>query len=136
MKSTPLESRHKALGAKMVEFAGYNMPVVYTNIQDEHHAVRKGVGVFDVSHMGEFLVTGPGAESFLQRMLTNDVSRLSVGGAQYTIMCYENGGMIDDGTVFRLAENNFRWIGGDDVSGLWLREQAEKKGFFNKLFGG
>ncbi len=102
MKSTPLESRHIALGAKMTEFAGYNMPVVYTSIQDEHHAVRKNVGVFDVSHMGEFIVKGKQALDLVQRISSNDASTLEVGQAQYSCLPNENGGIVDDMLVYRL----------------------------------
>jgi len=102
MKSTPLESRHIALGAKMVEFAGYNMPVQYTSIQDEHHAVRKNVGVFDVSHMGEFIVKGKQALDLVQRISSNDASTLKVGQAQYSCLPNEVGGIVDDMLVYRL----------------------------------
>lgn len=104
MKSTPLESRHMALGAKMTEFAGYNMPVVYTTIQEEHHAVRQNVGLFDVSHMGEFIVKGRQALDFVQRISSNDASLLSIGQAQYTCLPNESGGIVDDMLVYRLSE--------------------------------
>lgn len=105
MKSTPLESRHIALGAKMVDFAGYNMPVLYTSIQDEHHAVRKNVGVFDVSHMGEFIVKGRQALDLIQRISSNDASTLIVGQAQYSCLPNEVGGIVDDMLVYRLPED-------------------------------
>src|SRR5258706_14494401 len=95
MKSTPLESRHIALGAKMTEFAGFNMPVVYTGIQDEHQAVRQRVGVFDVSHMGEFIVKGKQALDFVQRISSNNASTLAVGHAQYSCCLDESGGIVD-----------------------------------------
>ena len=82
----------------------------------------------DLSPLRKFEVTGPDAEALLQYTLTRNVRKLAVGQVVYTAMCYEHGGMIDDGTLFRLGENNFRWIGGDDYSGIWLREQAEKLG--------
>ena len=104
MKSTPLESRHIALGAKMTEFAGYNMPVVYSNIQDEHRAVREKVGVFDVSHMGEFIVKGRQALDLVQRISSNDASLLSIGQAQYSCLPNETGGIVDDMLVYRLPE--------------------------------
>jgi aminomethyltransferase len=103
MKSTPLESRHIALGAKMTEFAGYNMPVVYTSIQDEHQAVRQRVGVFDVSHMGEFIVKGKQALDFVQRISSNDASILAIGQAQYSCLPNESGGIVDDMLVYRLS---------------------------------
>lgn len=105
LKSTPLESRHIALGAKMTEFAGYNMPVVYTSIQEEHHAVRKQVGVFDVSHMGEFIVKGPQALDLVQRISSNDAALLEIGQAQYSCLPNEAGGIVDDMLVYRLAED-------------------------------
>jgi aminomethyltransferase len=103
--STPLESRHIDLGAKMVEFAGYNMPVQYTSIQDEHHAVRKSVGVFDVSHMGEFIVKGKQALDLVQRISSNDAAALKIGQAQYSCLPNENGGIVDDMLVYRLPED-------------------------------
>ena len=104
MKSTPLESRHIALGAKMTEFAGYNMPVVYTSIQEEHHAVRNKLGLFDVSHMGEFIVKGKQALDLVQRISSNDASILSFGQAQYACLPNETGGIVDDMLVYRLSE--------------------------------
>src|SRR5688500_14238611 len=104
MKSTTLESRHIALGVKMTEFAGYNMPVVYTSIQEEHHAVRNKLGLFDVSHMGEFIVKGRQALDLVQRISSNDASVLSIGQAQYACLPNENGGIVDDMLVYRLSE--------------------------------
>ena len=104
MKSTPIESRHIALGAKMTEFAGYNMPVVYTSIQEEHHAVRNKLGLFDVSHMGEFIVKGRQALDLVQRISSNDASVLSIGQAQYACLPNESGGIVDDMLVYRLSE--------------------------------
>src|SRR5687768_8503885 len=104
IKSTPLESRHIALGAKMTEFAGYNMPVVYSSIQEEHNAVRRKLGVFDVSHMGEFIVKGKQALELIQRISSNDASLLSIGQAQYACLPNETGGIVDDMLVYRLSE--------------------------------
>lgn len=104
IKSTPLESRHIALGAKMTEFAGYNMPVVYTSIQEEHHAVRNSLGLFDVSHMGEFIIKGRQALDLIQRVSSNDASTLSIGQAQYACLPNEDGGIVDDMLVYRLSE--------------------------------
>ncbi|MEP6795366.1 MAG: glycine cleavage system aminomethyltransferase GcvT [Saprospiraceae bacterium] len=104
MKTTPLESRHVALGAKMTEFAGYNMPVLYTNIQEEHQAVRERIGVFDVSHMGEFIVKGKQALDLVQRISSNDASVLAIGQAQYSSLPNEKGGIVDDMLVYRLPE--------------------------------
>ncbi len=103
--STPLESRHIALGAKMTEFAGYNMPILYTNLQEEHHAVRKNVGIFDVSHMGEFIVKGKQALDLVQRISSNDAGALAIGQAQYSCLPNENGGIVDDMLVYRLPED-------------------------------
>ena len=105
MKSTPFTSRHLALGAKMVEFAGYNMPISYTGINDEHQAVRTNAGVFDVSHMGEFIVKGEHALDLIQRVTTNDASKLTAGKAQYSALTNEEGGIVDDLIVYCLEEN-------------------------------
>src|SRR5436309_967123 len=96
LQRTPLHGRHAAAGAKLVPFAGWEMPVHYTGVREEHVAVRTGAGVFDVSHMGEIETRGPGAEAFLQRILSNDVAKLAVGGAQYSVLCREDGGVLDD----------------------------------------
>src|SRR6187431_88690 len=93
---TALYDRHVAAGARLVPFAGWEMPVQYTGIKEEHVAVRRGAGVFDVSHMGEVETAGRDAEVFLQRVLSNDVSKLGNGGAQYSVLCRENGGVLDD----------------------------------------
>jgi aminomethyltransferase len=105
MKSTPFTSKHIALGAKMAEFAGYNMPISYTGINDEHQAVRKNAGIFDVSHMGEFILKGPLALDLIQRVTTNDASKLTNGKAQYSCMTNENGGIVDDLLVYCVEEN-------------------------------
>lgn len=106
MKSTPFTPFHEALGAKMVEFAGYNMPVSYSGINDEHQAVRTNAGIFDVSHMGEFIVKGPQALDLIQRVTTNDGSKLVAGKAQYSALTNDTGGIIDDLIVYCLEENN------------------------------
>jgi aminomethyltransferase len=104
MKSTPLTEKHLALGAKMAEFAGYNMPISYTTITDEHQNVRTSVGVFDVSHMGEFIVRGKEATHFLQSTTSNDVSKLAPGEIQYSCMPNKKGGIVDDLLVYRLDD--------------------------------
>lgn len=104
MKSTPLTEKHLALGAKMAEFAGYNMPISYTSITDEHQTVRNGVGVFDVSHMGEFIVKGKDATAFLQSATSNDVSKLKPGDVQYSCLPNKKGGIVDDLLVYRLDD--------------------------------
>lgn len=106
MKQTPFTEKHLALGAKMAEFAGYNMPISYTGINDEHAAVRNNAGVFDVSHMGEVLVTGKNALDFLQSITTNDLSKISEGKAQYSCFTNEQGGIIDDLIIYCLKDND------------------------------
>jgi aminomethyltransferase len=106
MKATPFTAKHIALGAKMAEFAGYNMPISYTGINDEHHAVRNNAGIFDVSHMGEFILKGPDALDLIQRVTSNDASKISNGKAQYSCLPNENGGIVDDLLVYCVEENN------------------------------
>ena len=105
MKNTPFTQKHIALGAKMAEFAGYNMPISYTGINDEHAAVRKNAGVFDVSHMGEFILKGENALDLIQRVTSNDASKLTNGKAQYSCLPNENGGIVDDLLVYCIEEN-------------------------------
>lgn len=106
MKSTPFTQKHIALGAKMAEFAGYNMPISYSGINDEHFAVRDNVGVFDVSHMGEFILKGPKALDLIQRTTSNDASKLLANQAQYSCFPNENNGIIDDLIVYCIEPNN------------------------------
>ena len=105
MKNTPFSKQHIALGAKMADFAGFNMPISYTGINDEHATVRNAAGVFDVSHMGEFMVKGPHALELIQRITTNDASKLTAGKAQYSCMPNETGGIVDDLLVYCIKEN-------------------------------
>ena len=105
MKSTPFTQQHIALGAKMAEFAGYNMPISYTGINDEHAAVRNNAGIFDVSHMGEFIVKGEHALDLIQRVTTNDASKLTNGKAQYSALTNQQGGIVDDLIVYCIEEN-------------------------------
>lgn len=105
MKNTPFSDKHIALGAKMAEFAGFNMPISYTGINDEHAAVRNSAGVFDVSHMGEFMVKGPAALDLIQRITSNDASKLTAGKAQYSCMPNAEGGIVDDLLVYCIEEN-------------------------------
>jgi aminomethyltransferase len=107
MKNTALFETHKALGAKMVPFAGYNMPVSYEGVNVEHETVRNGVGVFDVSHMGEFLIEGPKALELIQKVTSNDASKLSVGKAQYSCLPNETGGIVDDLIVYQIKEETY-----------------------------
>jgi len=110
IRSTPLKATHLSLGAKMVDFAGYEMPLQYTGILDEHMAVRRSAGLFDVSHMGEVFAMGPNAASFVQQLVTNDISQLDQGQAQYTVMCNESGGVIDDLLVYKVNEEAFMLV--------------------------
>ncbi|MBL7815122.1 MAG: glycine cleavage system aminomethyltransferase GcvT [Saprospiraceae bacterium] len=106
IKNTPLTDRHIALGAKMAPFAGYNMPISYSGIKEEHHCVRTNVGVFDVSHMGEFIVKGKQALDLVQKVTSNDASKLAIGQAQYSCLPNTEGGIVDDLLVYRLSEDN------------------------------
>src|SRR5215831_155918 len=110
MKRTPLFAAHQKLGAKLIEFGGWEMPVQYTSISDEHLAVRSAAGLFDISHMGEVSVSGPGAEAFLNHILTNDIRKITPGHGQYTLMCNERGGVIDDLYAYRLGPDRFLLI--------------------------
>jgi aminomethyltransferase len=107
LKRTPLFEQHRAAGAKLVDFAGWEMPVQYTGVREEHLAVREACGIFDVSHMGEIETSGPQALELLQRLLSNDVEQLPVGGAQYSVLCREDGGVLDDLFTYRLARDRF-----------------------------
>jgi aminomethyltransferase len=128
LKRTPLHDRHVAAGARLVPFAGWEMPVQYDGIRAEHRAVRRAAGVFDVSHMGQVETAGPDAEAFLQRVLSNDVSRVAPGGAQYSVMCREDGGVLDDLFSYRLAPD--RWLTVTNAANhardlRWLQDHAD-----------
>ena len=110
MKSTALTHIHEQLGAKMAEFAGYNMPISYSGINDEHQTVRNAVGVFDVSHMGEFILKGEGAADLVQRVTSNDVYALSPGKAQYSCLPNNDGGIVDDLLVYHLEDGNYMLV--------------------------
>lgn len=107
MKNTALSTTHEELGAKMVPFAGYNMPVQYEGVSIEHETVRKAVGVFDVSHMGEFLIEGPNALELIQKVSSNDASKLTVGKAQYSCLPNETGGIVDDLIIYMVKEETY-----------------------------
>lgn len=107
MRNTALTHKHEELGAKMVPFAGFNMPVQYEGVNAEHETVREGVGVFDVSHMGEFLLTGPGALDLIQKVTTNDASVMEIGRAQYSCMPNGKGGIVDDLIIYRIKEEQY-----------------------------
>ena len=126
-KNTPLLDRHIELGGNMVTFGGYLLPTYYSGINLEHLAVRSKAGLFDVSHMGEFIISGSDAESFLQKVTVNDVASLSIGQAQYSAMCYANGGIIDDILVYK-KKNEFMLVvnaanNGKDID--WLNSHAK-----------
>ncbi len=110
LKRTPLFDAHVSLGARMVEFGGWEMPVQYSGIVQEHLAVRNSAGMFDISHMGEVSIKGQGASAFLNHLLTNNVEKLAVGQAQYTLMCNQGGGVIDDLYAYRVGEQEFLLI--------------------------
>jgi aminomethyltransferase len=127
LQRTALYETHVEAGAKIVPFAGWQMPVQYAGIREEHDAVRSTCGIFDVSHMGEIETIGPGARDLLQRLLSNDLEQLAVGGAQYSIMCREDGGVIDDLFTYRLADEHYLTVTNasnhpKDIA--WFREHA------------
>ena len=140
MKNTPFTHKHLALGAKMAEFAGYNMPISYSGINDEHAAVRNNAGVFDVSHMGEFILKGEGALDLIQRVTSNDASVLTNGHAQYSCLPNENGGIVDDLLVYCVEANkvymlvvnasniekDWNWIVSKNTSGVEMHNISDK----------
>jgi aminomethyltransferase len=129
LRRTPLYDRHVAAGAKLVPFAGWEMPVQYAQgVKAEHLATRATAGVFDVSHMGEIATSGPDAEAFLQRILSNDVSKLQTGGAQYSVLCREDGGVLDDLFTYRLGATDFLTVtnaSNHEKDFAWFAQQAE-----------
>jgi aminomethyltransferase len=128
LKRTALYERHGAAGARLVPFAGWEMPVQYAGIREEHVAVRERAGVFDVSHMGEIETCGPQAHDLLQRLLSNDVRRIPEGGAQYSVLCREDGGILDDLFTYRLAEDHFLTVtnaSNHEKDLAWFQRQAE-----------
>jgi aminomethyltransferase len=140
MKRTPFTDKHIALGAKMAEFAGYNMPISYTSINEEHNTVRNNAGVFDVSHMGEFMLKGPGALDLIQRVTSNDASKLTAGKAQYSCMPNETGGIVDDllvycieeGATYMLVvnasniEKDWNWISARNAGGVDMENISDR----------
>ncbi|HEY7764340.1 MAG TPA: DUF1989 domain-containing protein [Aestuariivirgaceae bacterium] len=130
-RETAFHPRLSQMTRNFTEYRGYWLPQRFHNdgAIEEYWACRERAVVIDLSPLRKFEVTGPDAEALMQYCVTRDMRRLSTGQVVYTAMCYEHGGMIDDGTVLRLGQNNFRWIGGVDFGGLWLRQQAEKMGF-------
>ncbi len=127
-KKTCLYDRHVALGALMSPFGGFDMPIQYSSIVDEHQAVRHACGVFDVSHMGEVLVSGPDAERYVNYLFTNDVTGLAVGKILYGMMCYEDGGVVDDLLVYKMGDTRFFLVinaANIDKDWAWIQEQAK-----------
>jgi aminomethyltransferase len=127
LKHTPLDATHRQAGARMVAFAGWEMPLQYGGILDEHRAVRERVGLFDISHMGRLLVAGPQAERVLDHLLTNDLRRLAVGQSQYSLLCNDRGGIIDDLFVFRLEPTVYLLVvnaANTDVDFAWISSEA------------
>lgn len=140
MKQTPFTEKHIGLGAKMAAFAGYNMPISYSGINDEHQSVRTNAGIFDVSHMGEFILKGPGALDLIQRVTSNDASKLNNGAAQYSCLPNENGGIVDDLLVYCIEkdqvymlvvnasniEKDWEWIQRHNSSGVEMHNISDK----------
>jgi aminomethyltransferase len=128
LKRTPIFDHYKDYGAKTIDFGGWELPVQFSSIKEEHEAVRTKVGLFDVSHMGEITVKGKGSLAYLQKMLTNDISKINIGAAQYTAMCYENGGTIDDLLTYKLAEDDYLLVvnaSNIEKDYQWLKEHLE-----------
>jgi aminomethyltransferase len=128
LRETPLHARHAEAGARLVDFAGWDMPVQYAGIREEHEAVRTHAGVFDVSHMGEIVTSGPQAEAYLQHVLSNDLRKLPEGGAQYSVACRPDGGIVDDLFTYRLAETCYLTVtnaSNHQKDFDWFAEQAE-----------
>ncbi|MDQ6644859.1 MAG: glycine cleavage system aminomethyltransferase GcvT [Chloroflexota bacterium] len=127
LKRTPLYEQHRTMGARLVEFGGWEMPVQYSSILEEHNAVRTRAGLFDVSHMGEFKVEGPGALPFLQYLVPNDVSRLAIGQALYTQLCLPEGNTIDDMLIYHLADMHYMLVvnaGNIEKHFAWVEKQS------------
>jgi aminomethyltransferase len=138
LKTTPLHAAHEALGARMMGFGGFDMPVQYSSIIEEHMAVRNDAGLFDVSHMGELLVRGPHAQSLIQRLVTNDVSKLYDGRALYTVMGTPEGGIIDDLIVYRRAEDLYMLVlnaANVERDVAWIREHNDEDADLNDVSG-
>jgi aminomethyltransferase len=131
MKQTPFTNKHISLGAKMAEFAGFNMPISYAGINEEHHTVRKNVGVFDVSHMGEFILKGPGALDLIQSITSNDAAKLKNGMAQYSCLPNNTGGIVDDLLVYCVEENQVYMLvvnaGNIDKDWEWISEHNSQQ---------
>src|SRR3990172_8391335 len=134
LKRTPLAETHRALGAKMVPFAGWEMPVQYpAGILAEHRAVRGGVGIFDVSHMGEFEITGPDRNAFVNRLTSNDVSQLEPGGVQYSALLTNEGTFVDDCTVYRFDDKLMIVVNASNTAKAWEHIVSHKGGINVRL---
>ena len=139
-KKTPLFEEHKKNNGRIVEFAGYSLPISYSSINQEHNTVREKVGVFDVSHMGEFIISGSDSLNFLQKVTTNDLSKLQFGQAQYSLMCNENGGIIDDLIIYKKQsdyllvvnasnrEKNLKWLKKHQSSNVQIKDISDSVG--------
>ena len=128
LKRTPLFDAHRRAGARMVPFAGWEMPVQYAGVREEHVAVRKGAGLFDVSHMGEIETRGPDAAPFLRHLLTNDVDKVERGGAQYSLLCQDDGGTLDDLFTYRFSDDRFLTVvnaSNAESDFAWFAKQAD-----------
>ncbi|MEK4229923.1 glycine cleavage system aminomethyltransferase GcvT [Solibacillus sp. FSL H8-0538] len=128
LKRTPLFDEYAKYGGKTIDFGGWELPVQFSSIKEEHDAVRNRAGLFDVSHMGEVFVEGPGALDYLQKLLSNDISKIAIGGAQYSAMCYENGGVVDDLLTYRLDETRYLLCvnaANIEKDFAWMQEHAE-----------
>lgn len=129
LKRTPLYEIHRDLGARLVDFAGWEMPVQYTGLMEEHRMVRSSAGLFDVSHMGEVEITGPGARDAVQHLFTNDVDKVKSGQCQYTLLCYPTGGVVDDCIVYRFSDERFLVCvnaSNTEKAFRWMKENAPK----------
>jgi len=130
LKRTPLYPLYEKHGAKTIDFGGWELPVQFSNIQKEHEAVRTKAGLFDVSHMGEVEVKGEDALAFVQKITTNDASKLAVDQAQYSIMCYPDGGTVDDLLVYKLADNHYLLVinaANIEKDYEWMRQHVQGK---------
>ena len=139
-KKTPLYEEHKKNDGRIVEFAGYSLPISYSSINQEHNTVREKVGVFDVSHMGEFIISGSDSLNFLQKVTTNDLRKLRFGQAQYSLMCNENGGIIDDLIIYKKRndyllvvnasnrEKNLKWLKKHQNSNVQIKDISDSIG--------
>jgi aminomethyltransferase len=128
LRRTPLFESHRAAGAKLVDFAGWEMPVQYEGVRQEHLAVRSACGIFDVSHMGEIETSGPDALVLLQRLLSNDVQALELGGAQYSVLCRQDGGVLDDLFTYRLGEDSYLTVtnaSNHEADLAWFQDHAQ-----------